>query len=105
MWLLLSPHIHGELPFTMLLVEVGTAWLEVMESSLDYELCKIIKACQTLKGGTCKCLTNTTFIQTQNFLFMYKPFGNMVLTTKHKLFFWNPTVTSNAHLNCGFFTA
>lgn len=35
----------------MLLVEVSNGWLEVMDSSLDYELCKIIQACKILEGG------------------------------------------------------
>lgn len=50
--------------FNGLWVEVGNSWLEVMDSSLDYELCKKkIKAIKTLEKRdtthmTCKGLTN-----------------------------------------------
>lgn len=37
-WLLSSPHVCAELSFTMLLVKVGSGWLEVTDSSLDYKL-------------------------------------------------------------------
>lgn len=42
--------------FNGLLAEVGNGWLEVMDSSLDYELSKKIKATKTLekRDTTCK---------------------------------------------------
>lgn len=49
--------------FTMLLVEVGNGWLKVMDSSLDYELCKKHKGMENtgrrdMTYKTCKGLTN-----------------------------------------------
>lgn len=51
--------------FNGLLVEAGSGWLEVMDSSLDYELCKKkkIKATKPLENRdttymTCKGSTN-----------------------------------------------